>query len=103
MPFKLIWYIFVLICIVTFIGLNLGNSSDVALWFGESGQFKDVPIFISFFVMYILGALSVIPYILGSQLRNRKKSREEKQAQKDSVVINESASLQNKDEVENPL
>ena len=61
MPFRLIWYIIVLVFIFIFIGLNLGNTSDINLWFSESARLTDVPIFISFFVMYIFGALSVIP------------------------------------------
>jgi len=83
MPLKLIWYILILICIFTFIGLNLGNTSDINLWFNEAAQLKDVPIFISFFVMYILGAVSVIPYLIGSGL---KKKRQLKQQRKDNLL-----------------
>ena len=79
MPFKLLSYIIVLVFLVTFIGLNLGNTSDVNLWFSEQGQFHDVPIVVSFLVMYILGALSIVPYIIGNQWKSmRKKSRENK-------------------------
>jgi len=80
MPWRLIWYIFVLICIFTFIGLNLGNTSDINLWFTESGQMKDVPIFISFFVMYILGAVSVIPYVVGSRIKTIRTKKKEKKS-----------------------
>ncbi len=80
MPFKLFSYIVVLVFLVTFIGLNLGNSSDVNLWFSEKGQFKDVPIVISFLIMYILGALSIVPYIIGNQFRMRKKRKDDKKA-----------------------
>ncbi|MDC7232487.1 MAG: hypothetical protein PQJ58_04610 [Spirochaetales bacterium] len=78
MPLKLLWYILILILLFTFVGLNLGNVSDVNVWFSESGQFKDVPIVISFFVMYILGALSVIPYLIGSGLKQQKQKRQMK-------------------------
>jgi len=78
MPLKLIWYILILICIFTFIGLNLGNSSDINLWFNEASRLKDVPIFISFFVMYILGAVSVIPYLIGSGLKKQKQMKQQK-------------------------
>ena len=80
MPFKLFSYIIVLVFLVTFIGLNLGNTSDVNLWFTEKGQFKDIPIVISFFVMYILGAFSIVPYIIGNQFKARRKKKNEKKA-----------------------
>lgn len=75
MPFKLISYIIVLVFLVTFIGLNLGNTSDVSLWFSEKGQFSEVPIVISFLIMYILGALSVVPYIIGKQFKSLRKKK----------------------------
>ena len=77
MPFRLIWYIIVLIFIFIFIGLNLGNTSDINLWFSESARLTDVPIFISFFVMYIFGALSVIPFVIGSGLKKQKKIKQQ--------------------------
>ncbi len=78
MPFKLFSYIVVLVFLVTFIGLNLGNTSDINLWFSEKGQFQEVPIVISFLIMYILGALSIVPYIIGNQFRLRRKRKDKK-------------------------
>ncbi|QEN07687.1 hypothetical protein EXM22_06675 [Oceanispirochaeta crateris] len=86
MPLRLLWYILILICIFTFIGLNLGNTSDINLWFTEAAKLKDIPIFISFFVMYILGAVSVIPYIVGSGL---KKKKQMKQLKKENSLVPE--------------
>ena len=82
MPFRLISYIIVLVFLVTFIGLNLGNTSDVNLWFSEKGQFTDVPIVVSFFIMYILGALSIVPYIIGNQFKSFRKKNKEKKSEK---------------------
>jgi uncharacterized integral membrane protein len=84
MPLRLVWYILILICIFTFIGLNLGNSSDINLWFTESAKLKDIPIFISFFVMYILGAISVLPYVIGSGLKKKKLM---KQLKRDNSLV----------------
>ncbi|MDC7239311.1 MAG: hypothetical protein PQJ50_03020 [Spirochaetales bacterium] len=86
MPLKLIWYILILICLFTFVGLNLGNQSDVNVWFGEEGHLKDVPIVISFFIMYILGAISVIPYLIGSGLRQRQKMKKKSETMADTTV-----------------
>lgn len=65
MPGKLIAFIIALLIIVTFIGFNIENSSDIRIWFGENGLLEDVPIFVSFFVMYLVGVLSVIPFLMG--------------------------------------
>ena len=75
MPVKLIAFILTLLIIVSFIGFNLENSSDIRIWFGENGLLTEVPIFVSFFVMYLIGVLSVIPFIVGWK---RKKKTGEK-------------------------
>jgi len=89
MPLRLIWYILILICLFTFVGLNLGNVSDVDVWFTESGHYEDVPIVISFFVMYILGALSVIPYLIGSGIKQQKQKKQLKKESLPSTAVAE--------------
>lgn len=76
MPAKLIGFILMLLIIVTFIGFNIENSSDIRVWFGENGLLKDVPIFVSFFCMYLIGVLSAVPFVL------RWRSKKKKNAQK---------------------
>ena len=88
MPFKLVSYIIVLVFLVTFIGLNLGNTSDVNLWFSEKGQFHEVPIVVSFLIMYILGALSIVPYVIGNLWKNMRKRKIEKKDKKDKKSEN---------------
>lgn len=78
MPGRLIAFIVALVIIITFIGLNLENRSDIAFWFGEKGLIEDVPIFISFFVMYVFGVLSVVPFLIGWRLKQHKKRASEK-------------------------
>ncbi len=73
MPARLIVFILTLLVIVTFIGLNIENNSDIRIWFGEKGLLKDVPIFVSFFVMYLIGVLSAVPFVV--RWRNRKKKQ----------------------------
>ena len=75
MPFKLIGFIFTLFVIITFIGVNLGNSSDIRIWFGDKGLLKDVPIFVSFFVMYVIGVLSVVPFLVSWGLKRKSASK----------------------------
>jgi len=71
MPLKLIGFIITLLIIVSFIGFNLDNTSDIKIWFGEKGLLTDVPIFISFFVMYLIGVLSVVPFLVSWKMKKR--------------------------------
>jgi hypothetical protein len=71
MPGKLIAFILTLLVIVTFIGFNIDHSSDIRVWFGDTGVLKDVPIFVSFFIMYLIGVLSVVPFIVGWKFRKK--------------------------------
>lgn len=72
MPGRLIAFITVLFIIIAFIGFNADNTTDIRIWFGDKGVLRDVRIFVSFFVMYLIGVLSALPFIL---VWNRKKTR----------------------------
>lgn len=72
MPVKLIVFILTLVVIVSFIGFNIENKSDITLFPVENGTLKDVPIFMSFFVMYVIGVLSVIPFFIAKQSTKKK-------------------------------
>jgi len=75
MPAKLIGFIVTLLIIVTFIGFNIENSSDIRIWFGEKGLLTDVPIFVSFFVMYLIGVVSVIPFVVGWRMKRSRQGK----------------------------
>jgi hypothetical protein len=75
MPLKLIGFIITLLIIITFIGVNLENSSDIRIWFGEKGLLRDVPIFVSFFVMYMIGVLSVVPFLVGWKMKKKSSAK----------------------------
>ncbi len=70
MPGKLIVFITILVIIVTFIGFNYSNSSNITFW-PEKVVYEEVPIFVSFFIMYLIGVISVIPFIVGWRMKNR--------------------------------
>ena len=99
MPFRLISYIIVLVFLVTFIGLNLGNTSDVNLWFSDRGQFTDIPIVVSFFIMYILGALSIVPYIIGNQFKSFRKKKRERKSEKLALAPKKISSKKKKKDI----
>lgn len=72
MPTKLIVFILTLVIIVSFIGFNIENKSDITLFPVEKGVLHDVPIFLSFFVMYVIGVISVIPFFVSRQSKKKK-------------------------------
>ena len=69
MPWKLLFFIIVLALVVTFVGLNVGNTSDISFGFHS---FSDVPIFISLFAAFLLGVLVTLPATLWSSNRGKK-------------------------------
>ncbi|MCG8452455.1 MAG: hypothetical protein MI717_04640 [Spirochaetales bacterium] len=83
MPIKLIAYIVAIVLVATFVGLNIGNTSDIQVWFGEKGLLKEVSISVSFFVMYLAGLLSAVPFFLGWQ---RSKKRIEQSMKKEETT-----------------
>ena len=75
MPVKLVFFLLILIMVGTFVGFNIGHTSDISFWPSEKGTLTDVPILVSFFVMYIVGVLSVIPFFVGSRYRKDEKKK----------------------------
>lgn len=81
MPWRMIKFLSIMVVVILFIGLNAGYSSNIRFWFGEKASFQDVPIYISLFGAYLLGALSVIPFAVNrtiSRLKKKKKKKKEK-------------------------
>ena len=76
MPGKLIVFILIILIMGTFIGFNINFTSDIKIWFGEKGVLKEVPILLSFFIVYIMGLLSSLPFII---VRKIKLAAKEKQ------------------------
>ncbi len=80
MPWKLIFYLVIVGLILVFIGLNLGNTTDISLGFHE---FTDVPVFMGLFVAFFFGVAVTIPVAVQSSSRktrarsDRKMEREE--------------------------
>jgi len=74
--FKLVLFILLLLIIGAFIIFNVGNTSSISIWPTEKGTFNDVPILLSFFVIYILGLISAIPFFIGFRYRMRRRKKE---------------------------
>jgi uncharacterized integral membrane protein len=72
MPWKLVGFLSVLVVITIFIGFNLDNRCDVCLIFYT---WKNVPIFVSLLLAYVIGALTMLPFLFisGGKKRTAKK------------------------------
>jgi len=72
MPIKLILFIILILAIGAFVGFNAEFTSTIRIWPSEKGTFTDIPILVSFFVMYMIGVLSVIPFFVGFRHRSQR-------------------------------
>ncbi len=72
MPWKMIFFLVIMLLVVLFIVFNLNNSSDISFGFRS---YEDVPIFLSLFIAFAAGALVSIPMVL---LGKRKKNPEKR-------------------------
>lgn len=70
MPWRLVLFLFFLAIFVLFAGFNIGNDSDISFVFYTVHK---VPIFVSLFVAFLLGALIVLPFSIGRSKRARLK------------------------------
>ncbi len=62
-PWKMIFFLIILAFVVFFAGFNLTNVSDISFGFYK---LVDVPIFISLFIAFIVGALVMLPFVIKS-------------------------------------
>jgi hypothetical protein len=89
MPWKMLVYLIVLGILLSFIGLNLGNTTDISLGFTT---FEAVPIFMGLFIAFFSGVILTIPVVLltvsrrtrrkDGQRTSREEAREAKAAAK---------------------
>ena len=70
MPWKLIFFITVMVIFVVFAGFNLENKTTISFGFAS---ISDVPIFISLFFAFLLGILASIPIIFIQRRKIKKK------------------------------
>ncbi len=59
MPWRLILFLIALTIFALFAGFNINNTADISVGFHT---FKSVPVFISVFFSFLLGAIVVLPF-----------------------------------------
>jgi uncharacterized integral membrane protein len=80
MSWKMVFVLVIIAIVVFFAGFNLTNASDISFGFAT---IEAVPIFISLFIAYLAGALTMLPLMIKSKRRKKKKSLEEGSAEPD--------------------
>jgi len=85
MPWRMIRFLFIISLVILFIGLNAGHVSDISFWFGGKADFIDVPIFVSLFGAYVLGAVSVIPFAVNRSIIKFKKKKQKDKSKKETI------------------
>lgn len=70
MPWKMLIYLIGLGIVLSFIGLNLGNTADISLGFTT---FEAVPIFMGLFIAFFSGVVLTIPVVLLTVSRRAKR------------------------------
>ncbi len=73
MPLRLIGLVILVGILVSFIGFNLGNVSDVSFGFYV---FRSVPVFLTAFVSFALGLVAALPAVFMAHFAVRKRSRQ---------------------------
>ena len=80
MPWKMVFFLIVLAFVVFFAGFNISNTSDISFGFYT---IQSVPIFISLFVAFLIGAFVMIPFM--TRGKNKGKSRIERQEKRGKI------------------
>jgi uncharacterized integral membrane protein len=75
MPWRMILFLIVLGLIVLFAALNTSNASSVSFGFVV---FEDVPVFLSLFIAFLVGAFVMLPFTI--KPRRSKRNKENKRA-----------------------
>ncbi len=70
MPWKLLFFILIIAIVLTFVGFNLQNSSDISLVFYA---FKNVPVVITILASFLFGLLVAFFFTLGKLARKDKR------------------------------
>jgi len=92
MPWRLIGFISIFIIFLVFIGFNLGEEYQCNINLGFI-SIKNVPVFYTIFVSFLLGFLATLPVVLNAKKKEAvSKNTKEKKPEKD-ISVEDAASV----------
>jgi uncharacterized integral membrane protein len=94
MPWKLFFYLVLLGLILTFVGLNLGNTTDISFGFVS---FEEVPVFMSLFIAFFIGVVFTLPVAIRSSSRKTQARSDRRQLRAEQRAAKKQARLDKKD------
>lgn len=71
MPWKVIYFLFIVLMFALFAGFNLHNKCNISLIFYE---FKDLPVYILNIFSFLVGIILTLPFFWGNS-KNKKKQQ----------------------------
>ena len=91
MPWRLIVFLLIMTVVIFFAGFNINNEADISFGFYT---LEGVPIFISLFIAFLLGAFIMLPFTIFKKKPSQKKI--DKEEKKERKKTEEKAKKQNK-------
>lgn len=79
MPWRLLIFLLIMTLVIFFAGFNINNEADISFGFYT---IKDVPIFISLFISFLLGAFIMLPFTIFKKKPSKKKIEKEEKKEK---------------------
>lgn len=86
MALKLIFHIIIVALVVCFFGFNFDTKVDIKFWFKDSLTLKDVSLFVSLAVAYLLGVITFLPSYISKSFKIKKKNKLAKKDNEDIKV-----------------
>ena len=89
---KLIIFLIIMAFVVFFAGFNISNVSSISFGFFE---LREVPIFLSLFIAFLLGAFIMLPFTFfrGRKGAKKKQVKSSKSKNKESIEATDSESV----------
>jgi len=88
MPWRLIIFLVIFAIFLVFITFNLENNCDIGFGFAK---LKEVPVFITIFVSFVLGFFCAMPLIIHISKRKTERLQKKEKSKNDDAQLNTSS------------
>lgn len=73
MPWKVIYFLFIILVFALFAGFNMNNTCHISLFFYT---IKDVPVYVVNLFSFLIGIVLTIPFFLDNKKKNPKTAKQ---------------------------